>query len=480
MPLPVVAIVGRPNVGKSSLFNWLAGRRISIVDPTAGVTRDRVATPIEVNERYFELVDTGGMGIIDSDNLTEDVEKQITYAIESAAVILFVVDVREGVVPLDQIVAERLRGLDKKVIFLANKSDDPKLDIGTSDFFRLGYGEPLPVSANNGRNRDNLLELIEKNLPTENDGSVPTKEDIKIAVVGRRNAGKSTFINSLADEERVIVSEVAGTTRDSVDVHIERDGKSLLVIDTAGVRKKARLSNDIEYYSMHRAERSIRRADVVLHFMDARLRIGRVDKQLTEYILENHKPAIFVINKWDLVKHAIDMAKMVEYVRKVFRMLDFVPIAFVTAKHGKNATRLLHLARNLRKQSAERLSTGVLNRLVRDAMTTNPPPARMGNKQGKVYYVSQVATEPPSIAFVVNDPELFDDTYVRYLVKSIRENSPFYDVPIKIIMKPRGEGGRNKLDKEETADEVATNIAASAPKPVKKAKKKRTPKTWDV
>lgn len=510
MPLPLVAIVGRPNVGKSSLFNWLAGRRISIVDPTAGVTRDRVVTPIEVDGRFFDLVDTGGMGIVDSDNLTDDVEKQIRFAIESAALILFVVDVREGVVPLDQIVAERLRGLNKPVIFLANKSDDPKLDIGTVDFFSLGYSEPLPVSANNGRNRDILLEKIRDLLPEGGDNTPPEEVDIKIAVVGRRNAGKSTFINALAEEERVIVSEIPGTTRDSVDVRIERDGKALLVIDTAGVRKKTKIANGIEFYSMHRAERSIRRADIVLHFLDAELKIGRVDKQLTEYILENHKPAVFVINKWDLVKDQMKMENMVDYVRDVFRMLDYVPIAFVTAKSGRNATKLLHLARNLYKKASQRLSTGVLNRLVREAMTTNPPPARMGNKQGKVFYVSQVSTLPPTIAFVVNDPDLFDDTYIRYLTKELRANSPFADLAIKIILKPRGEGGRgssvkDEPDHEELLDEIIENEIAQSPKavkqkkvnikkpketkpvvapkaaaPAKKKKKKKSPDVWDV
>jgi GTP-binding protein len=500
MALPVVAIVGRPNVGKSSLFNWLAGRRISIVDPTAGVTRDRVNTVVEAGDRFFELVDTGGMGIVDSDNLTEDVENQISHAIDAAAIVLFVVDVREGTTPLDQTVAERLHGLGKPVLFLANKADDPKLDSGTGDFYRLGFGEALPVSANNGRHRDLVLDKILAALPADTGEAPPGLADLKLAIVGRRNAGKSTFVNQLAKEDRVIVSEVPGTTRDSVDVRIERDGKSLLVIDTAGVRKRSTLANDIEFYGLHRAQRSIRRADVVLHFFDSRIRIGRVDKQLAEYILEEHKPAIFVFNKWDLVKNAMTTEKMGEYVRKIFRVLDYVPIAFVTAKSGKNSMRLLHLATELHKQAGERVSTGTLNRLIRDAMNATPPPTRMGNRQAKVFYVSQVATQPPTVAFVVNEPDLFDETYLRYLTKTLRDHGPFAEVPIKIILKPRNQAGARGLGagaeaeaeaRAETAEgdvETPTTPKPAARKPAarkavvkpKKKKKPSVPKTWNV
>ena len=291
MRLPMVAIVGRPNVGKSALFNMLAGRRISIVEPTAGVTRDRIATTVGVRDRFFELVDTGGMGIVDIDDLTDEVERQIRIAIDEATVVIFVVDIRNGVVPLDEIVAQRLRSVAKPIIFVANKADEPKLDINASDLFRLGYGEPICVSANAKRGEEDLLFAIHENLPDETPTEAPKNAELKLAIVGRRNVGKSTFINCLAQEDRVIVSEVAGTTRDSIDVRFERDGKVLLAIDTAGVRKKRSLATDIEYYSMHRAERSIRRADIVLHFFDPRWKISRVDKQLAEYILIHHKPA---------------------------------------------------------------------------------------------------------------------------------------------------------------------------------------------
>ena len=274
MKLPIVAIVGRPNVGKSSLFNLLAERRISIVDPTAGVTRDRIGTPLLVGDQYCELVDTGGMGIQDKDNLTGDIENQIRIAVKEAAVILFVVDIRDGAQPLDEHVAERLRVANKPVIFVANKADEIKLDLAASDLFRLGYGEPICVSANAKRGREDLIFAIRELLPEDSPTEAPSAVELKLAIVGKRNVGKSTFINSLTESDRMIVSEVAGTTRDSVDVRFERDGKTFIAIDTAGVRKKTTLANSIEFYSMHRAERSIRRADVVLHFFDPRPRVS--------------------------------------------------------------------------------------------------------------------------------------------------------------------------------------------------------------
>jgi GTPase len=465
MKLPVVAIVGRPNVGKSSLFNMLAGRRISIVEPTAGVTRDRITYTVEVGDRFVELMDTGGMGIVDHDNLTDDVERQIRLAIEQAAVVLFVVDIRDGVMPLDQHVAEKLRTLNKPVVFVANKADEERIDAGVGDLYRLGYGDPIRVSANSKRGRDDLLAAVRDKLPADAPTEAPSTPDLKIAIVGRRNVGKSTFINSLAESERVIVSEVAGTTRDSVDVRFERDGKAFVAIDTAGVRKKKSLASDIEYYSMHRAERSIRRADVVLHLFDPRLRISRVDKQLTEYILDNHKPAIFVVNKWDLAKEKIPTEKWADYLRKVFPMLDYVPIAFITATKGKNVYRLLNLAQQLHKQAGRRARTGELNRLLHEAMRATTPPVRF-NRVPKMYFAAQVATHPPTVVMVTNGPDLFDRTYIKYLSKTVRDAFEFGEVPIRFILKSKGEAGAyadrksflaaqaQELESNENTDEI--------------------------
>ncbi|MCS7023001.1 MAG: ribosome biogenesis GTPase Der [Gemmataceae bacterium] len=459
--LPVVAIVGRPNVGKSSLFNYLAGRRISIVDPTAGVTRDRVATVVEAEGRYFELVDTGGVGIVDRDDLSADVERQINYALAEAAVVVFVVDVRSGLAPLDWEVAERLRPWSKPVILVANKADTEALAAQVGEFYRLGFGDPLAVSAEQRRGKDELLAAILARLPAEAGSTAPEDVALKLAIVGRRNVGKSTFINSLAQTERVIVSEVPGTTRDSIDVRFQRDGKTFLAIDTAGVRKRSAIADDIEFYSLHRAQRSIRRADVVLHFFDARHRIGRVDKQLADYILQEHKPAIFVINKWDLVKNVLTTERMADYVRRVFPMLEYVPIAFITARNGKNVLRVLQLAQQLHKQAGVRVSTGDLNRVLRQALEAYSPPLRF-NRVPKIYYATQVGVHPPTFVLFTNGPELFEESYLRYLSRTLRQHFPFPEVALKLVLRAReGLGGRREEPVAESIDTSASDEEAA-------------------
>ncbi len=463
MAVPLVAIVGRPNVGKSALFNCLAGRRISIVDPTAGVTRDRVSTLLEADGRYLELMDTGGIGIDDADNLTAEVERQITVGIEEAAVILFVVDIRAGLTPLDEEVGRRLRYVTKPVILVANKCDDPALEPLANDFYKLGRGKALPVSAEQKRGRDVLLRAILDNLPPANGAERPADVSLKLAIVGRRNTGKSTFINSLANAERMIVSEVAGTTRDSVDVRFERDGKAFVAIDTAGVRKKKSISSNLEFYSLARAERSIRRADVVLMFLDPRVRISQVDKKLTEYILDQYKPAVFVVNKWDLMKESMPTERFATYLRSAFPMLDYVPIAFITAKQGKNVHKLVNLAQHLHKQAGARVGTGELNKVIREALDAQAPPMRQ-NRRPKVYFATQVATHPPTIVLFTNGPQLFDNTYQRYLVKFLRDRLPFGEVPIKLHLraKKRDEAPPSDDTVLETGDSTR---AAKGPKP---------------
>jgi GTP-binding protein len=450
MSLPCVAIVGRPNVGKSSLFNSLAKRRIAIVDPTAGVTRDRLSTAIAAGDKWFDLVDTGGVGVVDADELSEDVDRQIRLAMEQAQVILFLVDAREGVTALDQVVAQRIRGLGKPILLVANKCDTLHIDQQSVEFFRLGFGEPLCVSAQHNRNRDQLLNRIGKILPE----SRPEPEDpvLKIAIVGRRNTGKSTFINCLAGQERVIVSEVAGTTRDSVDVRFEKDGKTVLAIDTAGVRKRRSLKGNIEFYSLARAQRSIRRADVVLLFLEPRFRVSRVDKQLAEYILEQSIPAIFVINKWDLVRERISTSEMGDYIRKVFPSLDYLPIAFITAKTGRNVPVLIDLARSLQKQSSSRAATSELNRVIREAIDTNQPPNRMG-RSPRFYYAAQIAESPPTIVLHTNASGIFDPPYIRYLERTIRDRLGFQDVPIRLIIQGKGVTKANAKAKNAENDE---------------------------
>ena len=492
MSLPVVAIVGRPNVGKSSLFNWLVGRRISIVDPTAGVTRDRVSSIVQMDDRYFDLTDTGGIGIVDSDKLETDVEKQIQNAMDQADVILFVVDARTGPMPLDQFVADQLRSLGKPIICVVNKADSEKYDMEATEFHRLGFQPVIPVSAEQHRGKEKLLDLIEKRLPAPDNSPPPDKVHLSLAIVGRRNAGKSTFINSLAQDDRVIVSEIPGTTRDSVDVRFERDGKTFVAIDTAGVRNKSSLANSVEFYSMARAERSIRRADVVLHFLDAETNIGRLDKQLVEYVLEHHKPAIFVVNKWDLIKDQVAIADFGEYVKKTFPMLGFVPIAFITARDGKNVYKVLNLAQNLYKQATERVTTGELNRILRAAIEANPPVTRL-SRVPKVFYATQVAVAPPTIVLVTNNPQLFDHTYQRYLIKVFRDHLPFRDVPIKMELRTRKGRPSEVASGEAVLTDAAKPVAntrgpktrsasdTSGEKVKRNQRKKNAPsKLWDI
>ncbi len=451
MPLPKVVIVGRPNVGKSSLFNWLAGRRIAIVDDVSGVTRDRIGALVPTGDGpgalFFELIDTGGVGMVDRDDLTEHVEKQIQAALDEADLILFVVDCRDGRMPLDEEVAARLRYVDKPVILVINKADEPGMQSKDDEFYKLGRGTPIYVSTMQNRNKPALLDLIAEKMPASSEVK-PSEEAMKVAVVGRPNTGKSTFVNTLARVERMIVSERPGTTRDSVDVRFDLDGLPFIAIDTAGVRRKAKIKDDLDFYSVHRAERSIRRADVVFLFLDASQGVARIDKQLGDYIGKHHKPVVFVINKWDLMTHNPDgpsnemMAKYAHGVQHAFRTMPYAPLAFITAKTGKNVKALLNLAQSMFKQANKRVSTGALNKVLRAAVEAHPPSMRE-NRTPKIYYATQVGTAPPTIVLFVNTPSLFDSTYQRYLLNVFRQKLPFRDVPIKLYLRARTQSDPN-------------------------------------
>ncbi len=447
MGVPQVVIVGRPNVGKSSVLNWLAGRQLAVVDDHAGVTRDRVTFLHQHQNRFFELVDTGGIGINDADNLTEHIEQQITTAIESADVLLFVVDSRAGLLPLDQEVAKRLRYVDVPIICVANKTDAENLDTEADQFYRLGRGKLVRASTLQNRGRNELLSLIVDRLPAEIPGDVePAEPEMKVAVVGRRNVGKSTFANTLAQAERMIVSEVPGTTRDSVDIRFELDGKGFVAIDTPGLRRTKSLANDVEFYSTVRAQRSIRRADVVLLFLDCSQRISKVDKQLSDFIAENYKPCIFVVNKWDLMAGSMPTEKWVDYLHDTFRTMRYMPIAFITGQTGRNVKALVNHAQMLFKQSRERVTTGALNRLVRSAIELNPPPLYK-HRRPKIYYAVQVATQPPTIVLFCNNPAAISKPYRRYLLGVFRDQLRFSEVPIKLYLRRRQKGDeRDEVD----------------------------------
>ena len=456
MPVPKVVIVGRPNVGKSSLLNWLSGKRISIVEPTAGVTRDRVAYLMHSGDRYFELVDTGGIGIVDSDDLSEDIERQIDTAIHEATLIVFVVDAATGVVPLDQEVARRVRATGKRVLLVANKCDSPKLDLEANNFLSLMDAPLVITSVKSERNREELLQAILRELPRPSDDDVmegfnlSAEPELKLAVVGRRNVGKSTFINALAQTERMIVSEIPGTTRDSVDVRFELDDKAFIAIDTPGVRKKKSLANDIEYYGLLRAKRSIRRADVVLMFFDAQDFVSQVDKQLVHEIQEEYRPCIFVVNKWDLAtdKTAEGWGK---YLETEFASMRHVPVALITAKDERNIKKLINLAQTIGKQARLRVSTSRINQVVRAAVLANRPPMR-SNKQPRIFYGTQVAESPPTIVLKCNYPSLIDKSWQRYLLGVFREQLPFNEVPIKLYLRSRANASETRRSLDEVDD----------------------------
>jgi GTP-binding protein len=470
-----------------------------------GVTRDRISTPLKIGDRYVELVDTGGYGFVDPDKLTEHIKHQIELAMERADLVLFVVDCQAGLTSADQEMASLLRRNDIKTLLIANKADGPTADIALGEFARLGLGTPIGVSAINDRNIDLVYDSIAKNLDLSNAPTDVPEPEMMVAIVGKRNAGKSTLVNSVAEifeghGDRVIVSEVPGTTRDSVDVRFEKEGKALVVIDTAGVRKKRKMvTNDIEFYSFHRAERSIRRADVVFMLVDATEPVSEPDKKLAGYIAEQFKPVIIVINKWDLAlvelqKQAKEAGeryddaeikeKYREYLDAELKHLDYAPLAFITAKDGRNVQQVLDLAQHMFKQSRTRMTTGQLNRVMKQIFEERRPTTPLG-RRARIYYATQTDVQPPTIVLFVNDPKYLDTAYQRFVINRFRELTPFPEVPIKLLLR----GKPQKTEQEELEliaddDTVGKKIKprphgshrAPQPKPHPKPKARRGPK----
>lgn len=436
MKLPSVAIVGRPNVGKSSYLNAVIGRRVSIVHDRPGVTRDRVSVEVVHAGRVFDLVDMGGIGIVDTQDLDRDVEIQINAAIEAADVIVFIVDVRDGPTTLDAQVATVIRKTSKPVVFVANKVESERHRLDVDEFQAFGLGRPIEISCIHGSGIGDSLDAVTALLPPREADEAPSLEgETLIAIVGQRNAGKSTLVNALAGEERVIVSEVPGTTRDAVDVRVRFGERTFTVIDTAGMRKGKKLADSVEFYSQQRAHQSIERAQVVLLLLDAMREVSQVDKKIADAILEARKPCVLAVNKWDLAGD-VDTGKWFEYLEKRLPLFHYAPVVFVSAKDRVRLRQLVDVAFDLHDQGRHRVPTAELNEVVGKASAVRGP--RVGRGQfPKIYYATQVGVHPPWIVLFVNDPKLFKDDFRRFLENRFREAFPFSEIPIRISFRQR-------------------------------------------
>jgi GTP-binding protein len=519
MPVPRIAVVGRPNVGKSSLVNMLAKGKVSIVDDTPGTTRDRVSTLVTLEspdasepDRTVEVTDTGGYGAYvaegrrfnevgaDLATLTRDIEHQIAQAVASADLVLFVVDAQAGVTPQDRQIAQMLRArvlgqgggrpgrspssrrrgaaraspaTPPPILVVANKTDGPRWEAHAAEAAALGFGEPLMVSAKNNYHRRDFVDALYEQvgrLPVAGESARGSERaeappvEMKLAIIGKRNAGKSTLVNALAGEDRVIVSEIAGTTRDAVDVRFEMDGRSFLAIDTAGLRRKKSFADRIEWWAFDRMEAAVRRADVVLLLIDATEPVSQVDQQLAMLVARAYKPVVIVVNKWDQAEgrrdekgRPVTPESYEPYLHKALKGLAFAPIVFISAATGLNVRAVVHVAFDLLEQARRRVTTGRLNRLVRRILEERGPASKLGTF-AKLYYVAQIAVEPPTIGLVVNKPELFKAGYERFLLNRFREELPFPEVPIRLVIK-----GRKRTDGSMPfADVIAAEGAGGA------------------
>lgn len=442
MDIPQAAIVGRPNVGKSTLFNCLLKKRVAIVERFSGVTRDRISSLLHVGQRSVELTDTGGMFAgrrTAASSIAGKVQSQIETAVDEANLLLFVVDVSEGLVPLDEEAAAFIRKSNKPVILVANKADNKRSRQAAAAFHKLGLGEPFAMSAKNNLGRGELLEMIEKHLKKIAPAQPGETPEMRVAVVGKRNVGKSTLVNALAGVQRVIVDPVPGTTRDSVDVPLRAGTKFMVAVDTAGMRKKRRLDDSVEFFSRVRTEAAIRTASVVLLLLDAGAAISRVDKKLASYIIEHARPCVIVVNKWDLAGD-IPTGEFGDYVRKKLTNLHYAPIVFTSALNSTNVSAALSVAGQLHEQGSYRAGTGMLNRMIQDAVARRSP-GRRGGKRGprpKILYATQAQVRPPTVVLFVNNPKLFTKRYLRYIENYLRSHLPFSEIPIRIKLKPRG------------------------------------------
>lgn len=456
MPKPLVALVGRPNVGKSTLFNRLVGERLAVVDSIPGTTRDRLLAEAEWTGVVFDVMDTGGIDptqtgpgkeqqplSVGSADFVEQIRLQAEIAIQEADAILFITDVRSGVTPADQEVALILRRMQQTregepwppILLVVNKCDSLQLEQEIYQFYELGMGEPHPVSAMHGTGTGDLLDELVAVFRVE--GEEEEDDSVKIAIVGKPNAGKSTLLNRLLGQERALVSPIPGTTRDAVDTRLEYDGLPLTLIDTAGIRRRGKVEPGVEKYSVLRSMQAIERADVALLMVDATTGVTAQDTHIAGYILEAWKSCVVVVNKWDAIeKDSYTMQEYTQHIRTELNFMSYVPLLFISAETGQRVDQVLPLALKVQEERLVRLSTAQLNRILRQAQDLHPAPSK-GGKHFKIYYGTQVRSEPPTFLLYVNDPSLAHFTYVRYLENRLREQYPFTGTPVRLVLKPR-------------------------------------------
>jgi GTP-binding protein len=436
MTKPIVAIVGRQNAGKSTLLNRMVGKPLAITEDMPGTTRDRNLANVKWQGVEFTLVDTGGLELEPRSTVAQGVKTQIETAISEADVIIDLVDVTDGVTPADLEIADRLRRVSKPILLAANKADNEKLETEALEFYELGLGEPMAVSAHHGRGIAELMDRITALLPPPAPAAAEP-EAIKVAIVGRPNAGKSMLLNALTGDKRAIVDDIPGTTRDAVDTLFDFNGQSVLLIDTAGIRRRGRVKAGVERYSVIRALRAIDRADVVLLVLDATETVTTQDTHIAGYIQQAVKGIVIIINKWDLIEDK-DIAEWNRYIRSEFRFVSHAPILYTSAKYGQGVERIMPQVSQVYHERLKRLSTAAVNSVIQDAVASHTRP-RSRNKQLKVYYTTQAEVNPPTFVFFTNDAKLVHFSYRRYLENKLRKEFGFAGTPLRMIFKTRGE-----------------------------------------
>ncbi len=435
MAKPVVAIVGRPNVGKSTIFNRIVGERVSIVEDVPGVTRDRIYNSAEWLGKEFNIIDTGGIDLSDEPFL-EQIRAQAEIAIDEADVIIFITNGREGVTDADEQVAKILYRSNKPIVLAINKVDNPEMRDQIYDFYSLGFGEPYPISGSHGLGLGDMLDAVRAHFPKEEEEEYPD-DTVKFSLIGRPNVGKSSILNALLGEDRVIVSDIAGTTRDAIDTTYTFDGQDYVMIDTAGMRKRGKVYESTEKYSVLRAMRAIERSDVVLVVINAEESIREQDKRIAGYAHDAGRAIIIVVNKWDAInKDEKTINVWTEDIREQFQFLSYAPIVFVSAKTKQRLNNLFPLINQVSDNHSLRVQSSMLNDVISDAVAMNPSPMDKG-KRLKIFYTTQVAVKPPTFVVFVNDPELMHFSYERFLENRIREAFPFEGTPIRVIARKR-------------------------------------------